>query len=562
MTIRLIPNTLHSFRHYRSIPPRAAVLSKPTEEVPHVTVLRPCKGLEPYLYECLASTFSQDYPRSKLSVHFCVSSRQDPAYPIIQRVVRDHCGHDARVFIEEEDDASPDQEHLRVHLGPNPKIRNMSRAYREAKGDLIWIIDCNVWVDRGVCGRMVDRLCGFTAPGQSPASPYKLVHHLPISIDVEATADSQEAGEFSHDDTSTTPLVPSPDSPDHMFPLARYGGRLEELFLSSSHAKMYVAINIVAIAPCIVGKSNMFRKSHLDYLTCQAARREDPEVDEVTISARTGIDYFSHNICEDHLIGDLLWKSPSSRIPCLPTKIRNHGLVYGDLAIQPVSGMGVGNYIARRVRWLRVRKFTVPVATLVEPGTESFLCSAYWAWGVTTSSYTRDMFGNTWAWFLVWMLVFLVGWASVDRCVYILLHSGKTLDFGHEHDSGILDNSGGSTEDKPAPRIPFFARPAGDDGPRRPFSSWLVAWLGRESLAFPIWTWAIWGGVTVTWRERRFWVGMDMKVHEIHDKDERMKRRKNPLAGNSERLGSSNTSSRSSSIETGIGSGGERQRGQ
>ncbi|KIV92676.1 hypothetical protein PV10_03949 [Exophiala mesophila] len=548
------------FRYYRSVPPRAAVLSKPVEEIPHVTVLRPCKGLEPYLYECLASTFSQNYPRTKLSVYFCVSSRQDPAYPVIQRVVRDHSGYDAHVFVEEEDDTSPDQQHIRVHLGPNPKIRNMSRAYREAKGDLIWIIDCNVWVDRGVCGQMVDRLCGFTAPGQSPARPFKLVHHLPISIDVEATSNDREASRFSHD-TPTTPLISSSThSSGQISALLRHGGRLEELFLSSSHAKMYVAINAVAVAPCIVGKSNMFRKSHLDYLTSQAARHQDPSVDAVTISARTGIDYFSHNICEDHLIGDLLWKSPSSRVPGLPTKIRNHGLVYGDLAIQPVSGMTVGNYIARRVRWLRVRKFTVPVATLVEPGTESFLCSAYGAWGLTTSSYTRDIFGHTWAWFLVWISIILVGWASVDRCVYILLHSGRTLDFQQQQlDRGNLHDSG-SMEDQPVPRIPFFARPAGDGGPRRPFSSWLLAWLGRESLALLIWTWAIWGGVTVTWRERRFWVGIDMKVHEIHDKDDRMNKGEGPLDGRSERLDSANTSSRSSSIETGVRGGIEDQR--
>lgn len=39
--------------------------------------------------------------------------------------------------------------------------------------------------------------------------------------------------------------------------------------------------------------------------------------------------------------------------------------------------------------------------------------------------------------------------------------------------------------------------------------------MGREVLAFPIWAWAVVGGVTVVWRGRRFWVGTDMKVHEI-----------------------------------------------
>lgn len=330
-------------------------------------------------------------------------------------------------------------------------------------------------------------------------TPFKLVHHLPISVDVDAYSGQQVTSLSSYDDVSTNPTTTAISSSVTVDKLNRYGGRLEELFLASSHAKMYVAINTVAVAPCIVGKSTMFRHSHLDHLTSQQASHEAEGV-----RARTGIDYFSQNICEDHLIGDLLWKSPVPALRGFPKKMRNHGLVYGDLAIQPVAGMSVINYVARRVRWLRVRKFTVPVATLVEPGTESFLCSAYGAFGVTTYSGTRDMFGNTWAWFFLWWVVSLILWASVDWTVYLLLHSGRTVEnTTHE--------------------VPTFAKPPPRSlrGPatRRPFTSWLSAWLGREALALPIWTWAIWGGVRVTWRDRQFWVGMDMKVHEIPVKD-------------------------------------------
>ena len=43
-----------------------------------------------------------------------------------------------------------------------------------------------------------------------------------------------------------------------------------------------------------------------------------------------------------------------------------------------------------------------------------------------------------------------------------------------------------------------------------------MAWVGREALsALPIWCWAFWGGTSLEWRGRKFWVGMDMKVHEI-----------------------------------------------
>ena len=62
--------------------------------------------------------------------------------------------------------------------------------------------------------------------------------------------------------------------------------------------------------------------------------------------------------------------------------------------------------------------------------------------------------------------------------------------------------------------VPPFARPPTGIS-RRSFLHWLTAWIGREALALPIWFWAFWGGVTVVWRDRKFWVGMDMKVHEI-----------------------------------------------
>ncbi|KIW92892.1 uncharacterized protein Z519_06741 [Cladophialophora bantiana CBS 173.52] len=537
------------FLYYRQTPSRGAVLSRSAkQDIPNVTVIRPCKGVEPYLYECLASTFQQDYPRNKIAVHFCVSSRADPAYAIIEKVVNDHRGHNARVFIEEEDDgvANGDQEesNYRRSLGPNPKIRNMSKAYREAgERDLVWILDCNIWVGQGVCARMVDRLCGSTRGGVPPATPYKLVHHLPISVDVDLDSDKSGGravdSSFYSNVTATSPQIVSKfpiGIPARLNPLKQSaGGRIEELFLSSSHAKMYVAINTVAVAPCILGKSTMFRRVHLDYLTSQKVTEEDRrdasrdrnryDAEKTgSQNAKIGIDYFSHNICEDHLIGDLLWKSPVPPVPGVPQKMRNHGLVYGDLAIQPINSMSLQSYMSRRVRWLRVRKFTVPVATLVEPGTESFLCSMMGAWGLTTCSATKGWAGESWGRFWMWWCVSILCWMAVDWTVYLLLHSGRTVE---TPTSTSTSSSTGSNTDLAAgaenggdkyAKVPAFARPlSAAIRSRRGFTIWFLAWLGRESLALPIWTWAIWGGTSVTWREQRFWVGWDMKVHEIRD---------------------------------------------
>lgn len=372
------------------------------------------------------------------------------------------------------------------NLGPNPKIRNMSRGYREAKGDIIWIIDCNVWVSKGVAGRMVDLLCGLSP--DLLGIKHKFVHQLPLVVDITPTS-------------SFNPTSPANQGRHHSkpSPLAWYGGLLEEIFLSTSHAKFYTAISTVAIAPCIVGKSNMFRRSHLNALTSDSPSRPP------------GIDYFSDNICEDHLVGDLLWRSPvppsvrelaeregkspisDTDDPSARSRWRNHGLVASDLAIQPTLYLPFTDYLARRVRWLRVRKFTVALATFVEPGTESFLCSLYLAFGLTTYPYFTQTWHipSTWATFSsVWLLSVLV-WMAVDYLVWTRLQGGKTIE-----EAG-----------------PDFLRTRR----KRGFGEWMLGWAGREGLALGIWVWAVLGGVTVVWRGRRFWVGFDMRVHEIDD---------------------------------------------
>lgn len=466
---------------------------------PHVTAIRPVKGLEPHLYDCLAATFRQQYPRDKLTVCLCVESRNDPAFPTLCKLVADFPDVDAQVYIEEEDPLLQGSGPGSYALGPNPKIRNMSRAYREAKGDIIWIIDCNVWVGKGVCARMVDGLCGT---GDTSSKKYKFVHHLPLAVDVTGESNVLEQRQALLDarpDATEAEIALSSSRPEDGLAntLATGGGRLEELFLSSAHAKMYTAINTVLIAPCIVGKSNMFRRSHLDYLTTPSHGQPG--------SRFPGIDYFSENICEDHLIGDLLWRRMVREEKELGERWGKHAMVFGDLAIQPVANMSVRGYIARRVRWLRVRKFTVLLATLVEPGTESFVCSIYGAWGVTTAlipylerkgvDFAFSL--STWTAFFAFFALSMAFWILVDWTLYVKLHSAKAIE---------LDDD-----------IPCFARPvrSRSQTTRRTFLQWFAAWLGREILALPIWIIAVYGGVTVVWRDRRFKVGFDAKVREI-----------------------------------------------
>lgn len=491
--------TGHRQRYYSAPPaPASRSIAGDETDLPHVTIIRPVKGLEPYLYECLAATFRQTYPRTKLTTYFCVSSRDDPAFPVLQRLLDDFPAFDATLLVEEEDPTLQEENAGNSRLGPNPKIRNMSRAYRKAKGDVVWIVDCNVWVGKGVAGRMVG-----TLTGRGGRRKNKFVHQLPLVVDTagqmlrseetDGLLDSAASEDVHVASTSTAAFdvrsTKKEGTPSSLLSriLGTGGGRLEELFMSSSHAKFYTAINTVLIAPCIVGKSNMFRRSHLNSLT-----------------NGQGIDFFSNNICEDHLIGDLLWKSsvPQEILPAdnphdnKSGQWGNHALVFGDLAFQPMAGMSVKEYIARRVRWLRVRKFTVTLATLVEPGTESFLCSLYGAFAITTLPWFNTVMHvpQTWTMAALFWLLSVSVWAVTDWTLYRKLHSGASIEVDGD--------------------TPPFARPS-RTGSRRPFKEWLLAWLGREALALPIWAWAVLGGVTVTWRGKKFWVGMDMRVHQI-----------------------------------------------
>lgn len=401
-----------------------------------------------------------------------MSSEDDPAYPVLEQIVEDFSAtHDVHLLVEEYDPLLSGLDG--TNLGPNPKIRNISRAYREAKGDLIWIIDCNVWISRNVAGRMVDRLMGFLADGQK-TTPYRFVHHMPLVVDIapsSRTTDESKARESLWKRVWRTA-----------------GGRLDAMFFTTTHAKFYGAINTVGVAPCIIGKSNMFRKSHLDKYTDPA---HNHNLSPASYIRSTGVDFFSSNICEDHLIGDLLWKA---NIP----GYRKHGLVWGDICIQPVCGVSVGAYAGRRVRWLRARKWTVLLATLVEPGVESLLCNALFAYAATTLPFFHSMFGipRTWGATLTGWALGVSIWAACDRAVYRRLHRLLTVEVD---------------EDTPA-----FARGA-HGSERMPFREWLPTWLGREVLAFPIWTWAVLLGSTVTWRGKTFKVRSDMSVVALDD---------------------------------------------
>lgn len=201
-------------------------------------------------------------------------------------------------------------------VGVNPKVNNLMRPYRAASFDMLWIVDSNIQTSPQALRRGI---AAFKPSGLS-SKPIGLVHHVPFPV----------------------------------WPDTNMGSRVEQAFLSTTHAKMYLALNETGIDSCVCGKSCMFTKTDLERATRAHNERSKGKssvrdaVNSLAEQDKYGIAAFGEYLGEDNMIGRFLWHDAGMRHAIAP-----------DVAANGVGNMSLEKYFWRRVRWIRVRKYMV-----------------------------------------------------------------------------------------------------------------------------------------------------------------------------------------------------------
>lgn len=444
-----------------------------------VSIIRPIKGVDPELSSCLESSFQQNYPREKLQILFCIDNPADESIPIIQKLIERYPDVNATILVSQ--GYNFDTRRSIEHFGPNPKVNNLSKGFLNADHDILWIMDSNVWASPNILRNSIKALNEDTNNGIPNTSnrEIKLVHHVPLALSVNPSTDTDSDLEY------TLSPVNSTGQYKKRF-LKKLGAKLDEMFMLTSHLKFYVSLNNLAVAPCVNGKSNIYRKSDLDLAVAKI-----PSLNSAFFSSNSvlsdakyytslgpgnSLKLFSRYIGEDNMIAICLWENLFSRT----------GLT-GDFVIQPLSGADntVNDYITRRVRWLRVRKYMVLMATLIEPSTESIVCGLFGTYAISTLLWHTWF---NWKFFLFHISI----WVLTDYTqYYTFIKNISEADY----QLNWLQRS----------KLPPLTRS---------FRIWFYIWVMREVLALPIWIMAMCGH-EIDWRGRPFKIKKDLTAEEL-----------------------------------------------
>jgi hypothetical protein len=194
---------------------------------------------------------------------------------------------------------------------------------------------------------------------------------------------------------------------------------------------MYLGINWLAPSSCVIGKSTLFHRSQLQ--KCGGLRS------------------FGKFMAEDNMIGQSLWD----------LGLRHK--ITPDLAHQNLGRMSSFDFFIRRSRWARIRKYTVVMATIVEPFSESIMLSIIFA--------------------ISMMKLFEKKWISIELPFFPLFIAHLFVWFAQDAITFVV-----------------LLRASRQ---KRSISSFLRSWVLREITALPLYLWSI-SGCTVDWREATY----------------------------------------------------------
>jgi ceramide glucosyltransferase len=109
-----------------------------------VSILKPLKGIDPQMYECLRSHCVQDY--AQFEVVFGVSEADDPAVDLVNRLQAEF----PQCII-----------HLQIcpqNLGPNTKVSNLAQMLSRAQHEYLLVNDSDIRVERDYLQQVISAL--------------------------------------------------------------------------------------------------------------------------------------------------------------------------------------------------------------------------------------------------------------------------------------------------------------------------------------------------------------------------------------------------------------------
>jgi len=147
------------FSSFRFFLAAGAKTDKMSGFMPPVSNLKPVRGLDPDAYENFASFCRQDYPNYEIL--FCIGDTSDPAYPVLQRLVRDFPERQIRIVVGS------------GRIATNDKVAKLARLVEEASHEHLVISDSDVRVEP-------DYLRKVIAPLEDPKVGATTCFYVPI----------------------------------------------------------------------------------------------------------------------------------------------------------------------------------------------------------------------------------------------------------------------------------------------------------------------------------------------------------------------------------------------